>query len=131
MGLTARQLALLDYIRGYMAERRIAPTCEEMRIAMGLASRSTVHRMLDALHQRGAVRRVGRRARALQVLSPATGTDLQPLAEPASRPPPLSPIPRLDLEGMESRALMGLRSDIDCELKRRREESWLREVAGA
>jgi SOS-response transcriptional repressor LexA len=129
MGLTARQLALLDYIRRYIAERRIAPTCEEMRIAMGLASRSTVHRMLDALHQRGAVRRVGRRARALQVLTPATGTDLQPLAEPAPRLP-LSPLPRLDLEGMESRALMGLRSDIDCELKRRREESWLREVEG-
>jgi SOS-response transcriptional repressor LexA len=126
MGLTARQLALLDYIRRYIAERRIAPTCEEMRIAMGLASRSTVHRMLDALHQRGAVRRV---ARALQVLTPATGTDLQPLAEPAPRLP-LSPLPRLDLEGMESRALMGLRSDIDCELKRRREESWLREVEG-
>lgn len=68
MGHTQRQGELLAFISGYIAEHGVAPSCDEMKDAMGLASKSGVNRMLNGLEERGLIRRVHFRARALEVV---------------------------------------------------------------
>lgn len=65
--LTARQRDLLDFIRSYQAEKGITPSFVEMRDALGLASKSGVHRLVDALEERGCLTRLPNRARAIEL----------------------------------------------------------------
>jgi repressor LexA len=66
MGLTPKQRELLAYLR----ERNDCPSFDEMRRALGLASASGVHRLIRGLEERGAVRRLHGRARAIEVITP-------------------------------------------------------------
>ncbi|MGF7152638.1 LexA family protein [Novosphingobium gossypii] len=68
-GLTEHQLCLLEYIERFMAESGgIAPTFTQMMVAMSLLSKSGVHRLLSALEERGMIRRLPGRARAIEII---------------------------------------------------------------
>jgi len=66
--LTAKQKRLLEYIDQYLKENGISPSFEEMKEAVGLKSKSGIHRLISALVERGFIRRLPNRARALEVL---------------------------------------------------------------
>ena len=67
IGMTRKQAELLSYIETYMTTERVAPSFEEMKVAVGLKSKSGVARLILALEERGLIRRLPNRARALEV----------------------------------------------------------------
>lgn len=66
--LTRKQHELLLYIDARLAETGVSPSFEEMKEALDLKSKSGVHRLISALEERGFIRRLANRARALEVL---------------------------------------------------------------
>jgi repressor LexA len=66
--LTAKQHELLRFIQQRLEETGISPSFEEMKQALDLKSKSGVHRLISALEERGFLRRLPNRARALEVL---------------------------------------------------------------
>ena len=66
--LTAKQHELLLYINERLSETGVSPSFEEMKEALDLKSKSGVHRLISALEERGFIRRLPNRARALEVL---------------------------------------------------------------
>jgi repressor LexA len=66
--LTAKQRELLLFIDNRLKESGISPSFDEMREALELKSKSGVHRLISALEERGFIRRLPNRARALEVL---------------------------------------------------------------
>jgi repressor LexA len=66
--LTRKQSELLSYIHARLAESGVSPSFEEMKEALALKSKSGVHRLISALEERGFIRRLPNRARALEVL---------------------------------------------------------------
>jgi len=66
--LTVKQHELLKFINGRLAEDGVSPSFDEMREALDLKSKSGVHRLISALEERGFIRRLPNRARALEVL---------------------------------------------------------------
>jgi len=67
-GLTAQQRACLDAIEAYFARTRTMPSAENLRVALGLSSKSGVLRLLRQLEERGRIARVPLRARAIRLL---------------------------------------------------------------
>lgn len=66
--LTRKQNELLRYIDQRLGETGISPSFEEMKDALELRSKSGVHRLISALEERGFIRRLPNRARALEVV---------------------------------------------------------------
>jgi repressor LexA len=66
--LTAKMHELLVFLDARAREGGPAPSFEEMKRALGLKSKSGVHRLVEALEERGFIRRLPNRARALEVL---------------------------------------------------------------
>lgn len=66
--LTRKQHDLLRFIHERLEETGVAPSFDEMKEALGLKSKSGVHRLVTALEERGFLRRLPHRARALEVL---------------------------------------------------------------
>src|SRR5213083_2268910 len=66
--LTKKQHELLMYINQRLAATGVAPSFDEMKDALALKSKSGVHRLISALEERGFIRRLPNRARALEVL---------------------------------------------------------------
>jgi len=66
--LTAKQRELLMFIDHRLGESGISPSFDEMREALDLKSKSGVHRLISALEERGFIRRLPNRARALEVV---------------------------------------------------------------
>lgn len=66
--LTAKQFELLNFIHHRLEETGISPSFEEMKDALGLKSKSGIHRLISALEERSFLRRLPNRARALEVL---------------------------------------------------------------
>lgn len=66
--LTAKQHELLQFIQRRLEETGISPSFEEMKEALDLKSKSGVHRLISALEERGFIRRLPNRARALEIL---------------------------------------------------------------
>lgn len=66
--LTAKQRELLQFITVRLEESGISPSFEEMKEALDLRSKSGVHRLISALEERGFIRRLANRARALEVI---------------------------------------------------------------
>ena len=66
--LTKKQKELLVFIHSRLHETGISPSFEEMRDALGIRSKSGIHRIVRALEERGFVRRLPNRARALEVI---------------------------------------------------------------
>ena len=65
--LTQRQHQLLQFIQGYLSNHGVPPSFEEMRDALRLKSKSGIHRLIMGLEERGYIRRLPYRARALEV----------------------------------------------------------------
>ncbi|MGE0827966.1 MAG: transcriptional repressor LexA [Hyphomonadaceae bacterium] len=66
--LTSKQKELLLYIHERIKETGVSPSFDEMKEALDLASKSGIHRLITALEERGFLRRLPHRARALGVL---------------------------------------------------------------
>ena len=66
--LTAKQRELLLFIDQRLKQDGISPSFDEMREALDLKSKSGVHRLISALEERGFIRRLPNRARALEVV---------------------------------------------------------------
>lgn len=76
--LTQRQHQLLKFIQDYLEQHGVPPSFEEMRSALKLKSKSGIHRLITGLEERGYIRRLAYRARALEVLR--LPTNLQKVA---------------------------------------------------
>ena len=66
--LTTKQHELLCFIDVRLKETGVSPSFEEMKEALGLKSKSGIHRLISALEERDFIRRLPNRARALEVL---------------------------------------------------------------
>ncbi len=66
--LTKRQYQLLMLIEKKLREDGVSPSFDEMKDAIGLKSKSGIHRLISGLEERGFIRRLPNRARALEVL---------------------------------------------------------------
>ena len=66
--LTRKQHELLTYLQKYLGEHGVSPSFDEMRDALGLKSKSGIHRLITGLEERGFIRRLPHRARAIEVL---------------------------------------------------------------
>lgn len=66
--LTPKQLELLKYIEGHIRKRGVSPSFDEMKDALGLKSKSGIHRLITGLEERGFIRRLAHRARALEIV---------------------------------------------------------------
>lgn len=67
--MTLKQARLLAFIRDYIAQHSgAAPSQEEMRAALGFKSKASIHRLLAALEEQGAIERQTYSARAIIVL---------------------------------------------------------------
>ena len=66
--LTRKQHELIRFIQTRLEESGVSPSFEEMKDALDLKSKSGVHRLISALEERGFIRRLPNRARALEVL---------------------------------------------------------------
>ncbi|MAF29047.1 MAG: repressor LexA [Croceicoccus sp.] len=66
--LTRKQHELLLFIQQRLEESGISPSFEEMKEALDLKSKSGVHRLISALEERGFIRRLPNRARALEII---------------------------------------------------------------
>ena len=66
--LTRKQHQLLLYIHDYLKDNGVCPSFDEMKDALDLRSKSGIHRLITALEERGFIRRLPHRARALEIL---------------------------------------------------------------
>jgi repressor LexA len=88
--LTAKQRELLLFIDGRLKKDGVSPSFDEMREALDLKSKSGIHRLISALEERGFIRRLPNRARALEVLklpettAPANVAPIRPAAPAAA-----------------------------------------------
>jgi len=81
--LTSKQKELLLFIHERIKDDGVSPSFDEMKEALNLASKSGIHRLIVALEERGFIRRLPNRARALEVLKlPDSAT---PTAPPRGR----------------------------------------------
>ncbi|MEL6647373.1 MAG: transcriptional repressor LexA [Pseudomonadota bacterium] len=92
--LTKKQLDLLEFIHKRVQRDGVPPSFDEMKDALDLRSKSGIHRLITALEERGFIRRLAHRARALEVvklpdsLSHDTNGFVPRVIE-GSKPPPL------------------------------------------
>jgi repressor LexA len=99
--LTRKQHELLTYIHEKLAETGVSPSFEEMKDALDLKSKSGVHRLISALEERGFLRRLPNRARALEVVrmpDVRAGIASQP-KPPAAAPEAANDVIELPLHG--------------------------------
>ena len=85
--LTKKQLDLLEFIHRRLQRDGVPPSFDEMKVALDLRSKSGIHRLITALEERGFIRRLAHRARAIEILrlpeslgggEPASGSGFQP-----------------------------------------------------
>ena len=109
--LTKKQLELLDFINKRMQRDGVPPSFDEMKEALDLRSKSGIHRLITALEERGFIRRLAHRARAIEIvklpeaLEKTTGFTPR-VVEGDRRDPPRSAMP---VEGVHAKdvPLMG------------------------
>ena len=65
--LTKKQKELFVYLRDYISSNDISPSFEEMKNAVNLKSKSGIHRLITSLEQRGYIKRLKHRARAMEI----------------------------------------------------------------
>src|SRR5437588_785761 len=78
--LTKKQHELLMFINQRLAATGIAPSFDEMKDALNLRSKSGIHRLISGLEERGFIRRLPHRARALEVTRLPEESAVQPVA---------------------------------------------------
>lgn len=100
--LTKKQLDLLNFIHRRLQKDGVPPSFDEMKVALDLRSKSGIHRLITALEERGFIRRLAHRARAIEILrlpenmggvaAPSTNqTTAAGAFSPASARPPATP----------------------------------------
>ena len=67
--LTKKQKELFDYLKSYISANQISPSFEEMKTAVNLKSKSGIHRLISSLEERGYIKRLKHRARAMEVIN--------------------------------------------------------------
>ncbi|HTZ80958.1 MAG TPA: transcriptional repressor LexA [Stellaceae bacterium] len=82
--LTRKQHELLLFINRRLADSGISPSFEEMKEALSLKSKSGIHRLISGLEERGFIKRLAHRARALEVVKLPEETAV-PAPKPAER----------------------------------------------
>lgn len=102
--LTRKQQELLLFIHERMKESGVPPSFDEMKDALDLASKSGIHRLITALEERGFIRRLPNRARALEViklpeaytpsLQPRRGFSPSVIEGSLGKPQPAPPAPK-------------------------------------
>ncbi len=98
--LTRKQHELLLYIERQLSQTGVSPSFEEMKDALDLKSKSGVHRLISALVERGFIRRLPNRARALEVLKmPETRSAQAGAGTPAAAPRAANDVLDIPLHG--------------------------------
>lgn len=106
--LTRKQHELIRFIQERLEETGVSPSFEEMKDALDLKSKSGVHRLISALEERGFIRRLPNRARALEVIrqpedavASAASKSAAPtsLKMPESTPRPANDVIEIPLHG--------------------------------
>lgn len=109
--LTRKQLELLEFIHQRVQRDGVPPSFDEMKDALNLRSKSGIHRLITALEERGFIRRLAHRARAIEVVKlpeAVSGKAFEPRVveggrKPASLPPgamAVDPVHALELPVM-------------------------------
>ena len=65
--LTKKQKELFEFLSKYISENNISPSFEEMKKAVNLKSKSGIHRLVTSLEQRGFIKRLKHKARAMEI----------------------------------------------------------------
>ena len=65
--LTKKQKELFEFLSSYISQNNISPSFEEMKIAVNLRSKSGIHRLITSLEQRGFIKRLKHKARAMEI----------------------------------------------------------------
>ncbi len=102
--LTRKQHELICFIHDRLADTGVSPSFEEMKEALDLKSKSGVHRLISALEERGFLRRLPNRARALEVVKMPERAGERPAvaaSSPARRaaPEPANDVVEIPLHG--------------------------------
>ena len=72
--LTKKQKELFLFLNGFIAKNGISPSFEEMKNAVNLKSKSGIHRLITSLEQRGFIKRLKHRARAMEIVKSLNDT---------------------------------------------------------
>lgn len=91
--LTRKQLELLDFIRTRMDRDGVPPSFDEMKEALELRSKSGIHRLITALEERGFIRRLAHRARAIEIVKLPEAMERPGFTPRIAEPPPAAPVP--------------------------------------
>ena len=73
--LTKKQKELYDYLKDYITNKQISPSFEEMKSAVNLKSKSGIHRLITSLEERGFIKRLKHKARAMEIINKETSND--------------------------------------------------------
>ncbi|THH38855.1 transcriptional repressor LexA [Aliishimia ponticola] len=108
--LTKKQLDLLQFIHGRMQRDGVPPSFDEMKVALDLRSKSGIHRLITALEERGFIRRLAHRARAIEIVKlPDAMAGQQPGFTPrvieGDRPSAPPPSAAMDVSGLHVQEL--------------------------
>ena len=96
--MTQKQRELLEFIQKRMDRDGVPPSFDEMRLALDLKSKSGIHRLITALEERGFIRRLAHRARAIEIVKLPEALDHK-ITKLSSRPPQeLTPVSHLVAE---------------------------------
>jgi len=115
--LTRKQHELLMFIHERIKETGVSPSFDEMKEALDLASKSGIHRLITALEERGFIRRLAHRARALEVVklpqqattaSPPKGRGtFRPQVLEGGGQPPAAPAPQMAADNTRELPILG------------------------
>ncbi len=95
--LTRKQRDLLEFISKRIQRDGVPPSFDEMKEALDLRSKSGIHRLITALEERGFIRRLAHRARAIEIMRLPEGMEGANVAQ--FRPPQQTESPMTDLGG--------------------------------
>ena len=110
--LTKKQLQLLNFIHARTQVNGVSPSFDEMKEALDLKSKSGIHRLITALEERGFIRRLAHRARAIEILRMPEKTqpaarEFVPQLITGDRPERQRDAIDLDAQGVSSLPMMG------------------------
>ena len=104
--LTRKQMDLLEFIHKRMQKDGVPPSFDEMKEALDLRSKSGIHRLITALEERGFIRRLAHRARAIEIVRLPDNIDaggFKPRVIEGSRTDP--PRDAMNIEGANNNSL--------------------------
>ncbi len=90
--LTQQQKRMLSVLIDHFDQHDVPPSFEELCSALDLKSKSGIHRLLKGLEERGYIRRLANRARAIEVMKYPDGTPLRATLDTSSAPAPNLPL---------------------------------------